>query len=291
MDHVTEQERSRPGLGIRGFFQPTPYNVDNFRTDPSGLPYLDKYATNSHRVKDDYGLNMADPYTPDTVGLDPRLDLQIGRRGVPFLDYGMFSSAWIRDQSHGGPYLMKKYNILKEQIGTYSYPGRPRQALNFIMIRFSDVLLLAAECEAQAGSLANARDLVNQVRERISDPTTGTQAWVLNEAGDDYAANYRVATYPDDAPAFATKENALKAILMERTLELNLEGCRFYDVVRFGLDDEIFNEFLATEKGKYDYLDLSAYTAVPDKYLPIPRDAIDRSLLGGDLTLTQNPGY
>lgn len=286
------QNKQGPGLGSGwGFFQPTPYSVDHFRTSVDGLPYLDMYETNTHRIADDYGLKMTDPFTVDDHPVDPRLDIAVGRRGVPFLDYGMFSSAWIRDQGHGGPYLMKKYNILKSQIGTYSTSGRPRQALNFILIRYADVLLLAAECEAQVGSLDNARTLVNQVRNRIA---TGTDAWVMNEAGDGYAANYVVAPYPEDGSAndpFTSKESALKAILMERTLELNLEGHRFYDVIRFGMDEEIFNEFLEVEVDRFDYLDLSEYTPVPDKLLPIPRVAIDRSLVGSEFTLQQNPGY
>jgi hypothetical protein len=290
---ISSQNPAGPGNPGIGFFQPTPYNVDHFRVSQAGLPFLDMYATNPLRVKDDLGLRMSAPFTPDTVKLDPRLDFTVGRRGVPYLDYGMFSSDWIREQVHGGPYMVKKYQIRKAEKGVYSASGNPRTAMNINIIRYSDVLLLAAECEANAtaGSLTRARDLVNQVRNRIANnPTT----WIKNEAGTGYAANYVISPYPSDGSAndpFTTKAGALNAILMERTLELNCEGFRFYDIVRFGKDQEIFNEFLTVEKVRFDYLNLASYSAIPDKWMPIPQVARDRSIVNGVVTLDQNDGY
>ena len=86
-------------------------------------------------------------------------------------------------------------------------------------------------------------------------------------------------------------ETALDAILYERALELGTEGHRFFDVARFGKGENIFNLFIETDKANFDYLADGLYTDFPDMYLPIPRDAIDRSQKDGKNTLTQNPGY
>ena len=42
----------------------------------------------------------SDPFTPYTGTLDPRLDWTVGRRGIPYLDWGNHpGNDWIRDQS------------------------------------------------------------------------------------------------------------------------------------------------------------------------------------------------
>lgn len=292
---------SGPGLGRGwGFYQPTPWYADHFRTDANGLPYLDMFETNPNRLRDDYGLPAApaapavDTFKVDTMGVDPRLDWTISRRGIPCLDYGNFPGrSWIRDQAHGGPYLSKKWYIWKSQAGTYTPVGSSSTAINIPVIRFADVLLLAAECEARVGSPDNARTLVNRVRQRMMENTDSPRNRVKKADGVSDAANYRIGVYPTGGPGdpFQTRDAALDAILFERTLELGTEGHRFYDVVRFGKGEEIFNMFLSVEKERFDYLREHEYTDIPDALLPIPTDVIDKSLKDGILTLTQNPGY
>ncbi len=293
--------KNGPGFGRGwGFYQPTCWYADHFRTDAEGLPYLDMYATNPNRLKDDYGLPPApaapapDPFVPDTCGVDPRLDWTIGRRGIPFLDYGTYpGSSWLRNQNHGGPYMVKKWFIWKREDGTFTAAGTRNTAMNTDIIRFSDVLLLAAECEARAGSLDNARALVNRVRKRMADNSSSPTHWVKKADGVTNAANYRIGLYPAGGPKdpFLARESALDAILFERALELGTEGHAFYDIVRFGKGAEKFNAFIAAEKGRFDYLSAAVYSDVPDAYLPIPRDAVDRSKVNGVATLKQNPGY
>jgi len=293
------QSTSAPGLGKGwGFVAPTPWYADQFRTSGKGLPYLDFYETNPVRLKDDDQVDAAptsgpDLFEIDTVGLDPRIDWTISRRKIPVLDYGDFpGKSWIRNQQSGGPYITKKWFIKKSEEGIFTPPGRVMTAMNVQIIRFADVLLLAAECEAQVGSLDNARALVNRVRKRMVDNSTSDQNWVKRSDGSN-AANYRVGLYPTggtDDP-FADKTSALNAILFERGLELGTEGHRFWDVTRFGRGEDIFNKHISVSKARFDVLSPAVYTEEPDRYLPIPRDAIDRSQIEGKPTLTQNPGY
>ncbi len=298
---ISSNNMQAPGLGIGfGFFQPTPWYADHFRTDANGLPYLDMFETYPVRLKDDYGLPEApsapepDPFVVDTMGVDPRLDWTISRRGIPCLDYGIFPGrSWIRDQAHGGPYMVKKAFVWKSQVGTYTPVGSSATAINICVIRFADVLLLAAECEARVGSLDNARSLVNRVRQRMINNADSPTNRVKKEDGVTDAANYRIGIYPTGglSDPFQTIAGALDAILFERTLELGTEGHRFYDVVRFGKGEEILNDFLAAEEERFDYLTGHEFTDVPDALLPIPTDVMERSLLNGKFTLTQNPGY
>lgn len=281
-----------------GFAGPSQWYVDQFRTKPNGLPYLDYYATNPTSVKSDYGLYSTDPYTPDTVGLDPRLDWTVGRRGIPFLDYGIMPGRrWLRGPEIQGPYIYKKFNIKNSELGLYCYDkNNISNAINVCLIRYTDVLLWAAECEARVGSLTNARDLVNQVRNRMVLNSDNANNWVKLDDGVTDAAKYRIGLYPSDGSAddaFKSIPEALQAILFERGLELGLEGHRFWDILRFGVDETYFTAWAVKQNEAMpgQAINTYVYTRVPDAYSPIPTTAIDNSMVGGKATLTQNPGY
>jgi starch-binding outer membrane protein, SusD/RagB family len=288
-----------PGWGNGwGFAQPSQFYVDQFRTKANGLPYLDYYATNATSIKSDYMIESTVPFTPDTVGVDPRLDWTVGRRGIPFLDYGLMpGKRWIRGPEIGGPYIYKKFNIKSSEIGTYVKDKTAiSNAINVCFIRYPDVLLWAAECEARVGSLTNARNLVNQVRDRMKQNSTNANNWVKLDDGVTNAANYRIDVYPADGSAndpFKSIPEALQAILYERGLELGLEGHKFFDILRFGVDETYLPMWAAKMGTALPGQGIAGYTytRVPDAYSPIPTTAIDNSLLGGKATLTQNPGY
>lgn len=281
-----------PGMGRgSGFYSPTQWFVDHFRVNNDGLPYLDMYATNPNSVKNDDLLKSSDPFTIETAPVDPRLDWSVGRRGIPYLDYGVNPGAdWVYTPVESGPYVMKKIWIKKSEDAAYAYPGRAQNALNAYIIRYADVLLWAAELEARIGDLNKARGYVNRIRDRMASNPTSATNWVKKDDGTD-AANYKIGLYPVGSPAFASPEKALDAILYERSLELGMEGHRFYDVIRFGKDIEEFNAYLNFESNARTFLKGAVYTRVPDMLLPIPQVAIDNSLKDSKNTLEPNPGY
>ena len=168
-------------FGCCGFYQPTIDLANSYRTDANGLPLLDTY--NSNPVKNDQGVLSTQTFTPDGGPLDPRIDWTIGRRGIPYLDWGLHpGQAWIRDQKFSGPYAPKKniwWNSTEEFHDNNSWA--PATAINYSVIRFADVLLMAAEANAQTGGLSEALILVNRVRNRSANPA----GWVykyINEA-------------------------------------------------------------------------------------------------------------
>ena len=143
---------------------------------------------NDVNVENDEGIESTDPFTPDTGTLDPRLDWTVGRRGVPYLDWGPHpGKKWVRDQAFGGPYAPIKNVFYQSQVGHFSdlsYWANGATANNVNLIRYSDILLWAAEAEVEAGGdLNKAREYVNRVRARATD----SSGWVKNENNIPYA--------------------------------------------------------------------------------------------------------
>ena len=156
-----------------GFFQPSFEMANSFRTGADGLPLLDKsYNSAANAVKNDYGLEADEPFVEDADPLDPRIDHAIGRRGIPYLDWIEHpGKAWIRSQPYAGPYSPKKYIYYRSQENSFTDGSswtRGYATMNYTIIRFADVLLMAAEAEIEApsGSLATALDYVNQVSKK-----------------------------------------------------------------------------------------------------------------------------
>ncbi|MGF6930478.1 hypothetical protein QFZ48_005978 [Chitinophaga sp. W2I13] len=279
-----------------GFYQPSQDLVNSYRTDANGLPYIDDF--NSHPVKNDMGLASSAAFTPDAGNLDPRLDWTVGRRGIPFLDWGNHPGMnWVRDQQSAGPYAAIK-NVYMQATQDKFYDGNgwaPGNAINYVLIRFADVLLMAAECQAQAGSLATAQDHVNTVRMRAANPVGWVKTY-LNPSHpmDGYtntpAAKYNIKAYPAGAFTANGKAWAIKAIQFERKLELAMEGHRYFDLVRWGIAQTELNRYFSYEKNITTDIVNGSFTSKNVRF-PIPQRQIDLSVKNGTATLKQNAGY
>ncbi|MEO1624771.1 MAG: RagB/SusD family nutrient uptake outer membrane protein [Bacteroidota bacterium] len=270
-----------------GFFQPSFELANSFRTNADGLPLLDgSYNDDANALVNDFGVEADDPFTPDAGNLDPRIDHSIGRRGIPYLDWiDHPGKAWIRNQPYAGPYSPKKYIYYKSQENTFTDGSswtRGYATMNYTIIRFADVLLMAAEAEVEAGSLDKAAEYVNLVRARAANQ----DSWVKRTDGSN-AANYVISEYPTSA--FGSQDAARQIVRMERKLELSGEGHRFFDLVRWGIAESTLNAYLAHE-GKFLVTKFGGarFTAGKSEYLPIPQQQID---IQGTSVLTQNPGY
>ena len=276
--------------GCCGFFPPSFELANSFRVNANGLPLLDgSYNSAANALVTDMGLASSAPFTPDAGLIDPRLDWSVGRRGLPYLDWSVHPGQdWIRDQTFAGPYSPKKFVFYKSQDKTLTDGSSwtdGYSAINYNFIRFADVLLMAAECEIEVGSLATALNYVNMVRNRAANATY----WVKTAAGAN-AANYKIAPYT----AFADQATARTAVQFERKLELSGEGHRFFDLVRWGIAPTAINAYLAYESVKLPVGFAGAkFTAGRDEYLPIPQTQIDYQATdaSGKNILTQNPGY
>ncbi|MBK7133964.1 MAG: RagB/SusD family nutrient uptake outer membrane protein [Bacteroidales bacterium] len=264
-----------PG-GCCGFFNPTQEFVNSFRTTAAGLPLLDN-TYNADPVKSDQGVAITAAFVPDAGRLDPRLDWSVGRRGIPYWDWGKHTGAdWIRDQTYSGPYSPKKQVYKKSQEGTYTEVGNWTSgytANGYRMIRYADLLLMIAECQIETGNLSGARDNINLVRARAANPA----GFVMDGAVP--AANYVVAEYPATGAPFDTQANARVALRMERKLELGQEGHRFFDLNRWGITVTELNRILTYEKTMPwgNALYGTAVVGSEDVTFPIPQRQLDIS--------------
>lgn len=277
-----------PG-GCCGFFQPTQEFVNSFRTTAAGLPYLDG-SYNTLPVVSDQGLAPSDPFTEDAGPLDPRLDWSVGRRGIPYFDWGeVTGSDWVRDQTYAGPWANKKqvYKKSEERVLTDVTNWTNGVTANgYRMIRFADVLLLLAECQIETNDLAGARTNINLVRARAANP----DGWVKEADGVTNAANYVISEYPLTGYPFDSQANARLALYMERKLELGMEGHRWWDVKRWGIAVTETNKVLDYETttpwgaNGAMYIQGTARVGAEDVTYPVPLRQID--LMGG--LLVQN---
>ncbi|QNL49150.1 RagB/SusD family nutrient uptake outer membrane protein [Olivibacter sp. SDN3] len=262
-----------------GFLQPSFDLVNAFRVDDDGLPMLDGSYRDDPYLSD-FGLTGSDKsnYQVDrTLRVDPRLDYTVGRRGVPFRDWGtMPGDAWIRDPGFAGPFVGIKHTIEQAQFAGNTVAGTVQvTGLNVKIIRLADVYLMAAECKVELGDLPGALELVNAVRSRAANLAPKV-------AGGSPVADYDVQPYQ----SFPNAEYARNAVRFERRLELALEGHRFYDLVRWGVAQQVLDSYSGFEGG---YLSISRNLSFQpqNEYYPIPQTELDRS--GG--ILTQNSGY
>jgi len=258
-----------------GFFQPSQNLVNAFKTTADGTPMLDDF-----NATDVPGGN-SQTYTGT---LDPRLDWSVGRDGVPYLDWGIHNPQYVRDPAYAGPYTPKKQSPYKSENGSLTWANNPRQnANNYRMIRLSHVILWLAECEVEANNLERARELANMMRKRASNPAGFVMLNATTPAG-----NYVVKEY---ATPWTVQEVARKAVRFEERLEFAMEGHRFFDLVRWGIAEQVINDYLAGEKGKRVYLNTAKFVKGKHEYFPIPNQEILNSQLNGSATLKQNPSY
>ena len=282
-------------FGCCGFYQPTLDLANSFRTDATGLPYLDDY--NTHPIAQDQGMASTAAFTLDAGNIDPRLDWTVGRRGIPFLDWGNHHGQnWIREQSSAGPYSAKKNVYFQATKGTYgdSHTWAPGNANQVNVIRFADVLLLAAEAKAQLGTGDMGLAYVNRVRARAANPTGFVYTYKdpANPTGGytgTPAANYVVKQYPGGY--FSSKTLALKAIYFERKLELAMEGHRFFDISRWGIAQQALATYFNFDGKVITDVSGASFTPNKNEYYPLPQAQLDLESNGTTSALKQNPGY
>ncbi|MEH6307957.1 RagB/SusD family nutrient uptake outer membrane protein [Olivibacter sp. CPCC 100613] len=132
---------------------------------------------------------------------------------------------------------------------------------NWPIYRYSDVLLLLAECLNENGKPGEALDYINQVRKRAG------------------------ATLP--VITTSSKGELADAIAHERRVELAYENHRWHDLVRTGKAIEVMNAHGEEMKQQYNVISRNAYHVTESRLLfPIPY--LEMQL---NNQLTQNPGY
>lgn len=277
-------------------YQPSQDLVDAYKVNDDGLPLLGingpKY--NDITLKNDMGLGSDEEFIPTDELLDPRLDHTVGRRGIPYQDWGVHTgNEWVRSQSYGGPYSGIKPMFYKKDQAIASHASYARaNALNFRALRYAHILLWRAECAVEENDLDRARELVNRVRRRAANPVNirmgkvNTFVFDGREIDVDYtkpAANYKIEEYS----SFPTQTYAREAVRMELRLETAMEGNRFFDLVRWGIASQVMNEYIQNESQFRPVMRGTQFIEGKNEYWPLPQAQLD---LQPDV-LTQDPSH
>lgn len=172
-----------------------------------------------------------------TGEVDPRLDASVGRDGQPWLNGDLFSAGW---SSTG--FLTKKH---QQPLSEVSSSLKGDGDLNYIYLRYSDLLLMNAEAYNETGNTELAKTNLNKVRQRARASFKGT--------------------LPVDllADVATTDQNVLRtAIQHERRVELAQEFHRYFDLTRWG------KTVAEAALGK-------DYNYETKRYFPIPQAEVD----------------
>ena len=244
------------------FFLGSQNLVDAFATDDNGLPYLDgsdHYVKTTENGDGNYEGNV-----------DPRLDFTVGRLGMPFRGH-TYNKKWCRAYDIYGEYSGKKGLI--DPSSPDMVQGFPwgASALNYCIIRYSDIVLLKAEALIEQNKqLDEARTLINDVRKKAQRSIDGNYT---PQDLDPFNANYNVGLYPSEG---WTQEYARKAVRMERRLELAMEGNRWFDLLRWNTAVSTVNAYMQSEQRYHTYYAGNSISE-DELYFPVPYEEVNNS--------------
>ena len=235
------------------FNKPSQNLVNAFKTS-NGLPMFDTF-------------NDAN-YTESTDRVDPRLFHTVAIAGKPY----KYTDINYEENQSRNPNMYGYYSSLKENVDPASdYYVKTgawyANSKNNIIIRYADVLLMRAEALIEMGNFADALPLINQVRTRAKVSTSLIS----------FATNIDIQTYQDGVNCVWTQDYARQALRWERRLELAMEGSRFFDLVRWGIADEVMNAYYLGEATDHTYYQGAEFEKNKNEYVPVPIQQINYS--------------
>jgi hypothetical protein len=174
---------------------------------------------------------------------DPRLDYTVGRENTKWINGEDFSPLW----SPTG-YLQKKH--LQP---TREEPIIGDASLNYVYLRYADILLMKAEALNELNRTNEALDPLNEVRKRARE------SYLYDEGLDGFGV-IPINLLPDVS---GTQTQVRESIRHERRVELGFEFHRYFDLMRYGQ---------ATAEAA---LSSAGFSYTDDRYFLIPQSEID----------------
>ncbi len=240
------------------------------RTGADGLPLFDTY--NDAELK-----NNPDYWTSNTF--DPRLCHTAAIPGIPYcyntsLLYDSVGTVY--PQHFGYVHSMKE---LVNPFSSCQYKQRGNSK-NWKVIRYSEILLWKAEILIKLGRENEALPIINQIRERASNS-------IYRFADGTPCLDFYIQPYIDGVNCDWTNDFAWEAVIWETRLEFAGEGRRFFDLVRWGIAEDVMNAHFNKEKLRLEWMEPGFFTTGRDEFLPIPQNQI----VWSQGKFVQNPGY
>jgi starch-binding outer membrane protein, SusD/RagB family len=208
--------------------------------------------------------SLVNEFETDGIYVDPRLHTGIAIDG--FNDTLQLIGGWFPisyAMSVTGTYL-RKYEVSAEEYlnGFKDWDTSP---LNVRLIRYSEVLLNAAEAAVMIGDKTKAVTYLNEVRKR---------ARMCGAPGNTVPRNY----IEDDLTGTPA---GMDQVIHERRCELFCEGFRYFDLVRWRLGEKYLGNTTTADGTTINY------ETPKHMFFPIPQRQIDIS----EDKLKQNPGW
>ena len=144
---------------------------------------------------------------------------------------------------------------------------------NDILLRWADVMLIAAEAGVQCGHAAEATTLLNELRTRANNSARTIDYSVPGSSDACY-------TYTPSSALTMLGTATLDDVKHERRVEMYGEGERFWDLIRWDETEKFRTQDISGYKFKYNPATLGRW--------PIPQAQI---ILHAGGNLKQNPGY
>jgi hypothetical protein len=207
------------------------------------------------RVDGGYGFNAP---TQDFVNefektqaqvYDPRLNYTVGRDSMPWYNDVLFNKDW----SPTG-YLTKKH---QQPFSEISKALKGDASINYVAIRYADVLLWNAEALNEGGNPAQALVPLNMVRKRARE------SYLYDASLPGFGA-VPTGLLPDVISV--NPADVRRAVRHERRVELGIEFHRYFDMIRWGED---YATDAMSDRPDFNYAE--------NKRFPIPQSERDRN--------------
>lgn len=241
------------GVGCCDFHKPSQNLVNAYKTDKTGLPMFDSFDNTNY----DSNSNTADPRLYHTVAM-PGFPYKYNKELI-------YEEGWNRNPTVYGYYASLKENVDPSCdcfVNVAPFYGNSK---NRIIIRYADAILMRAEALIELGRHNEALPLINQIRERAQRSTDMI----------DYAPKLSVSLYQPGVNCTWSNDFARQALRWERRLEFAMEGSRFFDLVRWGIADQVINAYFKTESSRRPFLKSGNFTKSKNEYIPIPQQQIN----------------
>src|SRR5690606_13361934 len=250
--------------------------VNAFKTDNGGLPdfeNFDETEMQGNTYKQYFNEHAFDPRMGHTVA-------------VPGYPWKYDNNLLFEESGSRAPFQYGYFNSLKEQVHPdckcLFKPFYIYNSMNKREIRYAEVLLWKAEILIQLDRIQEALPLINRIRARAAASTER-----LKKDDGTLWMDYRIEEYKPGVNCTWDRDFAWQALIWENRLEMACEGRRFFDLMRWGLLDEVMNAHIEKEKTRFDWFNLARFTPGRDEFLPIPQAQMNWS----KGLYRQNPGY
>jgi hypothetical protein len=225
--------------------------------DPNlGNPMNQYFAPKGSGIYSGYGFdapvqNFVDEFEVTSGGVaDPRLDYSIGRSGKTWINGEPYNPSWSKTGFTSKKHLQPFSEVPNAIADGY---------LNYIYLRYADILLMKAEALNELGLVTDAIVPLNQVRKRARE--SYLYDTTLTNHG-----SIPADLLPD---VTSTDQQIVRtSIRHERRVELGLEFHRFFDLMRYG--KQAAESALSTVNPLFTFED--------KRYFPVPLRESDRNL-------------